>query len=290
MKPPPFEYRAVSSVEEALDLLAEHGDEAKVLAGGQSLVPLLALRLARPEYLVDINGVESLGTFEHAESLTLGALVRHRTVEKDSAISGANPLVSAAARYIGHAVIRNRGTVGGTISHADPAAELPAVLVALDGDVEAASTTGTRTVTPSDFFQGFLTTALAPEEMVTAVRFPAWPVGSGWSFREFSRRNGDFAVAGAAVVVSIDDRGLIDGARIALSGMSDVPVRAGAAEVALIGQSPSSGIWKEAAVAAVADVAPPSDLHGSSAYRKHVAAGLVEAALQEAYERVGASA
>ena len=289
MKPPPFEYCAVSSVEEALDLLAEHGDEAKILAGGQSLVPLLALRLARPEFLVDVNGVDSLATFDHSDGLRLGALVRHRTVEKDVAISAGNPLVAAAAGYIGHAAIRNRGTAGGTISHADPAAELPAVLVALDGAVEAASTAGARTVPASEFFLGFLTTALAPEEMVTAVRFPAWPPGAGWSFREFSRRNGDFAVAGAAVTLSIDDRGTIDGARIALSGMSDVPVRASVAEGGLIGQSPSIDTWKEAANRAVADVTPPSDLHGSSAYRKHVASGLVQSALEEAYERVGAS-
>jgi aerobic carbon-monoxide dehydrogenase medium subunit len=290
MKPPPFEYCAVSTVEEALDLLAQHGEEAKILAGGQSLVPLLALRLARPEYLVDINGVEALGTFDQNDGLRFGALVRHRTVEKDGAVSDGNPLVAAAARYIGHAAIRNRGTVGGTISHADPAAELPTVLVALDGDVEAASTTGTRTVTASDFFQGFLTTALSPEEMVTAVRFPAWPSRAGWSFREFSRRNGDFAVAGAAVMLSIDERGSIDGARIALSGMSDVPVRASAAEASLIDRVPSREAWKEAAASAVADVEPPSDLHGSSAYRKYVAGGLVESALQEAYERVGTKA
>ena len=290
MKPPPFEYCAVTTVEEALDLLAEHGDEAKVLAGGQSLVPLLALRLARPDYLVDINGVDELSTFEPTDGLTLGALVRHRTVEKDAAICGGNPLVSAAARYIGHAAIRNRGTVGGTISHADPAAELPTVLVALDGRVEASSKSGTRTVAAADFFQGFLTTALAAEEMVTSVRFPAWPAGAGWSFREFSRRNGDFAVAGVAVMVSVDGHGLIDGARVALSGMSDVPVRAATAEAGLVGQSPSSEIWKAAAAHAVADLAPPSDLHGSSAYRKYVATGLVESALHEAHERVGASA
>ena len=286
MKPPPFEYRAVSTVEEALDLLAEHGEEAKVLAGGQSLVPLLALRLARPEYVVDINALDSLGTFDRADGLRLGALVRHRTVEKDAAIADGNPLVAAAARYIGHAAIRNRGTAGGTISHADPAAELPAVLVALDGDVEAASTTGTRTVAASEFFQGFLTTALAPEEMVTAVHFPAWRPGAGWSFQEFSRRHGDFAVAGAAVVLSIDERGRIDEARIALSGMSDVPVRATAAEAGLLGREPSEEAWKEAAADAVAGLNPPSDLHGTSAYRRHVAGGLVQSALQEAHERV----
>ena len=290
MKPPPFEYCAVSSVEEALDLLAEHGDEAKVLAGGQSLVPLLALRLARPEFLVDINGLDSLATFDHTDGLRLGALVRHRTVEKDAAVSEGNPLVATAARYIGHAAIRNRGTAGGTVSHADPAAELPAVLVALDGAVETASTAGTRTVPASEFFLGFLTTALAPQEMVTAVRFPAWPARAGWSFQEFSRRNGDFAVAGAAVMLSVDDMGMIDGARIALSGMSDVPVRAALAEASLIGQSPSSDTWKEAANCAVADTAPPSDLHGSSAYRKHVAAALVQSALHESHERVGANA
>jgi carbon-monoxide dehydrogenase medium subunit len=288
MKPPPFEYHAAWSIEEALTLLCEHGDEAKVLAGGQSLVPLLALRLARPEALVDINGIAELRTIDRTDGLRLGALVRHRQVERDEDIAAGNPLVAAAARFIGHAAIRNRGTVGGSMSHADPAAELPAVLVALDGEIEAATTGGSRTIPASEFFKGFLTTVLEPDEMVTAVRFPAWPERTGWSFREFSRRSGDFAVAGAAVALSVGEQGLIEDVRIALSGMSATPIRASVAEANLAGRQPSEEAWVDAGSDAVAGLEPPSDLHGSSAYRKHLASGLVEAALAQAHQRVEA--
>jgi carbon-monoxide dehydrogenase medium subunit len=178
MKPPPFEYHAVDSAEDAVDLLAEHGEDAKVLAGGQSLVPLLALRLARPEHLIDINRVGELASVRDCGGLRLGALVRHRGVERSTAVAAANPLLATAVRFIGHAAIRNRGTIGGSIAHADPAAELPAVLLALDGEVEATSQRGARRVGASDFFIGYLTTALAPDELLTAVHFPAWVPGA----------------------------------------------------------------------------------------------------------------
>ena len=198
MKPPPFEYHAAESVEEAVGLLAEHGDEAKVLAGGQSLVPLLAFRLARPAHLIDINGVGDLGLRrQRLRSGTIGALVRHRVAERSEVVRRANPLFADALGLIGHVAIRNRGTVGGSMAHADPAAELPTVLVALDGEVEVRSGRGTRAgrgaATSS---RGSSPPPSHADELLTAVRCPAWAAGTGWSFQEFSRRSGDFAVAG----------------------------------------------------------------------------------------------
>jgi carbon-monoxide dehydrogenase medium subunit len=285
MKPSAFEYRAVVSIEEAVDSLSEHGDDAKVLAGGQSLVPLLALRLARPEFVIDINGVTELTSVSDDDGLRLGALVRHRTIERSSSVMGANPLLSTAASFVGHAAIRNRGTIGGSIAHGDPAAELPTVLIAMDGMVELTSRRGTRTVAATDFFQGFLSTALESDELLSAVRFPAWPPGAGWSFQEFSRRSGDFAVVGVAAVLRVGSNGLIDDARVALSGVAGTPLRARAAEELLLGAEPSEDRWAEAGWAAAADLEPPSDLHGTSAYRRHLAGILVRRALEEAYRR-----
>ena len=290
MKPPLFEYHAPASVEEAVGLLAEHGDEAKVLAGGQSLIPLLSLRLARPAHLVDVNGLGELGSITNGNGLELGALVRHRTAERSADVAKASPMVSAALRFVGHAVIRNRGTIGGSIAHADPAAELPTVLVALGGDVAAQSGRGTRTIAAADMFEGFLTTALAPDELVTAVRFPQWPSSTGWSFQEFSRRSGDFAIVGVATVLRLDGSGAVSEARLAFSGVGGTPVRAEAAEAALVGGTPSPELWRSAGETAAAGLDPPDDLHGTAAYRRHLASVLAARSLQEAYERAkGAS-
>ena len=285
MKPPRFEYHRAGSVDEAVELLGEYADEAKVLAGGQSLVPLLSLRLARPAHLVDMNRVAELGTIANGNGLTLGAMVRHRAIERSGVVRTGNPLLSDAVRYIGHAAIRNRGTIGGSIAHADPAAELPAVLLALDGEVDARSTRGTRRVPAATLFEGFLTTSLEPDELVTAVRVPQWPAGTGWSFHEFSRRSGDFAIVGVAVTVRLGGNGNVADARLAFSGVAQVPVRATAAEAALAGAAPSDELWKSAAQAAAAPLAPGSDIHGSAAYRKHLAATLAERALREAHDR-----
>ena len=285
MKPPRFEYHRAGSVDEVVALLAEYADEAKVLAGGQSLVPLLSLRLARPSHLVDINRVADLATIGNGNGLTVGATVRHRTIERSDVVRTANPLVAHAVRFIGHSAIRNRGTIGGSIAHADPAAELPAVLLVLDGEVEARGARGTRTVPASALFEGFLTTSLEPDELLTAVRVPAWPAGTGWSFQEFSRRSGDFAIVGVAATVRLDGNGNVGEARLAFSGVDQVPVRATAAESLLAGATPSDELWKSAAHAAAAPLEPASDIHGSAAYRKHLAAGLAERALREAHDR-----
>src|SRR3954470_4132965 len=190
MKPPLFEYHAPASVDEAVGLLAEHGDEAKVLAGGQTPVPLLSLRLARPAHIVDVNGLSELASISNGSGLEVGALVRHRVAERSADVASGSPLMATALHYIGHAAIRNRGTIGGSIAHADPAAELPAVLLALGGEVVAQSRRGRRTIAGADMSQVFLTPALDPDELLTAVRSPSAPAGAGWSFMEYSRRSG----------------------------------------------------------------------------------------------------
>jgi carbon-monoxide dehydrogenase medium subunit len=285
VKPPRFEYHRAGSVDEVVALLSEHADEAKVLAGGQSLVPLLSLRLARPAHLIDLNRVADLATIENGNGLTVAAMVRHRAIERSDVVATANPLLAHAVRFIGHGAIRNRGTIGGSIAHADPAAELPAVLLALDGEVQARSARGIRTVAAAGLFKGFLTTSLEPDELLTAVRVPALPPGTGWSFQEFSRRSGDFAIVGVAATVRLDGNGKVGEARLAFSGVDQVPVRAAAAEALLAGASPSDDVWKSAAHAAAGPLEPGSDIHGSAAYRKHLAAVLAERALREAHDR-----
>jgi carbon-monoxide dehydrogenase medium subunit len=285
MKPPPFEYHAPESVDEVLMLLGEHGEEAKVLAGGQSLMPLLSLRLARPSHLVDINRLADLGSISNGSGLQLGALVRHRSAELSETVRLGNPLLSRAVGFIGHRAIRNRGTIGGSLAHADPAAELPAVLLALGGEVEVRSARGARRIPAENLFVGFLTTSLEPDELLTSVHVPAWVAGAGWSFQEFSRRSGDFAIAGVAATLCLDGDGRISEARMAFSGVAATPVRAQKAETALSGAVPSADVFRSAAQEVVAELDPPSDLHGSAAYRRHLASWLATRALEEAVGR-----
>ncbi len=285
VRPAPFEYHRPTSADEAIALLAQHGDEAKVLAGGQSLVPLLALRLSRPSVLIDVNRISELGGIANGDGLRLGAMVRHHTLESADTIRGANPLLAVAAGFIGHRAIRNRGTIGGSVAHADPAAELPAVLLALDASVEARGERGTRVIPAEELFTGFLSTSLGADELLTAVHVPPWPAGGGWSFHEFSRRSGDFAIVGVAAVVRLDATGSIDEARLAFFGVDSRPVRVEAAEVALVGASPSADLWSSAAHDAAAELSPTSDFHGSVSYRRHLAAVLAERALHEAHRR-----
>lgn len=295
MKPPPFDYVPAEGADHAVAVLSELGDDAKVLAGGQSLVPLLSLRLARPTALVDINPATDLGSVGLGDAASdggvrLGALVRHRTVERSGAIATANPLLAAAARHIGHAAIRNRGTVAGSIAHADPAAELPMLLVALDGTVEARSGRGTRTIPARDLFAGFLTTTLEPDELLTAVIFPALVAGTGWSFQQFSRRSGDFGIVTVAATLRGGRDGRIAEARLAFAGVAPAPVRATAAESAMAGESPSAELWEAAAVTAAQGLDPAGDIHGSPGYRRHLARTLAVRALTEAGQRMEAAA
>jgi len=283
MKPAPFEYADPRSVEEAVTLLAAHGDDAKVLAGGQSLVPMLALRLARPSIVVDVNRVVGLdGITPSGTRLAVGALVRQRALERWAAERA--PLLTAALGHVGHAPIRTRGTVAGSVAHADPASELPALLLCLDGVVVAQSRRGARTIAAAEFFQGPLMTALAADELVTETRWTLPAAHAGWGFREMARRHGDFALVGVAVVLTLA-RGAMADARIALFGAAATPVRAGAAEQALRGQPPSESAFAEAARLATAGLETVSDIHAPAAYRASVARTLTARALADAAAR-----
>ncbi len=287
MKLPPFDYEAPQTVSEAVGLLAEHGDEASVLAGGQSLIPLLALRLARPAVLIDINGIDELSGVSAANGSTaIGAMTREYVAEEAESVAEAVPLLAAALPLIGHEAIRSRGTIGGSLAHGDPAAELPAVARALDAEFVVRSRSGERVVPAAEWFEGYLTTSRRPDELLVEVRFPTAGPGTGVSFQEVARRHGDFAIVGLAVSLTLSG-GAISDARLAFAGLSDVPVRAGAAEDLLVGERPSAELFGEAARRATADADPPADLHGSSEYRKTIAAALVRRALRAAADDAG---
>jgi carbon-monoxide dehydrogenase medium subunit len=282
MKLSPVDYEAPGTVAEALDLLAEHGDEASVLAGGQSLIPLLALRLAQPAVLIDINGVAGLSGVSQTDGwVTIGATTREYMAEESATIAESVPLLAAALPLIGHEAIRSRGTVGGSLAHADPAAELPAVARALNAEFVVRGPSGERVVPAAEWFEGYLTTSRSPDELLTEVRFLAARPGTGTSFQEVARRHGDFAMVGLATSVTLNVGTIID-ARLAFAGVSDVPARATAAEELLEGERPTAELFDEAARVAAADIDPPSDLHGSTEYRKKVAAALVRRGLREA--------
>ena len=286
MKPAAFEYFAPESVEEAVDRLNAHKDEAKVLAGGQSLVPLMNMRLARPAVIVDINKIRALDYIATTPAaLRIGALTRQRAAEISPLVAERCPLLRDALRFVGHVQIRNRGTIGGSIAHADPSAELTAVLVCLDGDVTAQGPRGTRTIPAVDLFVTYLTTALEGGEVLTEVRFPTLPPGAGWSWMEIARRHGDFALAGVGVVLTMRGN-VISDARIGLTGVGPIPVRASAAERLLTRRTPSEKLWAEAADAVRATVEPDGDIHASAEYRRHVSGVLVQRALREALTRV----
>jgi carbon-monoxide dehydrogenase medium subunit len=284
MKLPPVGYQAPETVPEAMELLAEHLDEASVLAGGQSLIPLLALRLARPAVLIDINGIEGLSGVSAAGGwVTIGAMTREYAAEASATVAGAVPLLAAALPLIGHEAIRSRGTIGGSLAHADPAAELPAVALALDAGFVVRSLSGERVIAAADWFQGYLTTSRRPDELLVEVRFPAAGPGTGVSFQEVARRHGDFAMVGLAASLTLSG-GVISDARLAFAGVSDVPVRAAGAEDLLAGQQPSAGLFEAAAGRAASDIDPPADLHGPPDYRKKVAATLVRRGLRAAVD------
>jgi carbon-monoxide dehydrogenase medium subunit len=282
MKLPPVEYEAPTTVADAIDLLGEHEEEASVLAGGQSLIPLLALRLARPAVLIDINGIDELSGISAADgSVAIGAMTREYAAEESETVAGAVPLLAAALPFIGHEAIRNRGTIGGSLAHADPAAELPAVARALDAEFVVRGPSGERVVPAAQWFEGYLTTSRRPDELLVEVRFPAAAKGTGVSFLEVARRHGDFAIVGLAVSLVLSG-GVISDARLAFAGLSYVPARAGAAEDLLTGERPSAELFDEAARRATSDIDPPADLHGSPDYRKTVAAALVRRGLRAA--------
>jgi aerobic carbon-monoxide dehydrogenase medium subunit len=285
VKPAAFEYQAPRTIDEAVALLATHGDDAKVLAGGQSLVPLMNMRLARPRVIVDINGTRGLdGLSEAGGLLRIGSMVRQRAAERSALVGARCPLLRDALGWVGHPQIRNRGTVGGSIAHADPAAEIPAVLAALGGEVTVRGPQGERTIPAAELFVTYLTTAIGAQELLTEVRVPVVTRGAGWSWMEIARRHGDFALAGVGVMLALRN-GVIADARIGLTGVGPTPVRADAAERVLAKQRPSDARWREAAEAVRAAIQPDGDLHASADYRRHIAGVLTIRALREAHAR-----
>lgn len=290
MKPARFEYVAVASVAEATEALAD-SEDARVLAGGQSLVPLMNLRLARPSLLVDVNGVGALAGFEARNgTLRFGAMCRHRFLETDPAVRTQAPIVAETAGLIGHVGIRNRGTLGGSIAHADPVAELPALLVALDGNVVASGTTGERTVPAAEFFAGPFMTSLAPAELLTAVEIPAHSEGDGGAFSEFVLRHGDFATAGVAVILHRDEGGACDRIRVAGCGLGPIPMDLSSAGEFLLGESALTAGGADELGRRVAAASDPSgDVHGSGEYRRELAAVLATDAVRRAWGRAGST-
>ena len=283
MKPAPFVYHSPRTLDEALSLLAEHGSDAKPLAGGQSLIPAMNFRLATPAVLVDLNALGELAGVSAGETLRLGAMTRHRVLEHDATIARHARLIRATMPFVAHAAIRTRGTVGGSLAHADPAAELPAVMLALNAQFTLASTTRHRTVAAEDFFLGLFTTALEPGELLTEITVPALTPRTGSAFREIARRHGDFALAGVAVTIAIDQTGTVTDARIALLSVGDRPLLATGAARALIGRTPTEDAIRAAAeIASTSDIDPPGDIHASSRYRRQLVNVLTRRTLQEA--------
>ena len=283
MKPPAFRYLAPHTLEEALALRAEHAGDSAVLAGGQSLMPLLNLRMAFPGTLIDVGRVSELaGIREWDGGVAIGAMTRQRAAERSKLIGERAPLVAKALPSIGHPAIRNRGTIGGSIAHADPAAELPAVALALDAELVAASSSGERTIPASDFFAGYLTTSLAPDELLVEIRLPSLPDGHGSAFVELARRHGDFALVGVGAAVALDAAGAIADARLVFIGVGGAPVRAHEAEALLRGATPTDEVYAEAAERARDEIDPGSDSHASGAYRRRIAGVLAQRALREA--------
>ncbi len=287
MKPAPFAYHRPATLDEALALLAEHGGEAKPLAGGQSLIPAMNFRLARPAVLVDLNRVAELGYVRAGrDGLQIGAMTRQRAVERSDAVRSVAPLLAEAMPFIAHPQIRNRGTVGGSLAHADPAAELPAVMLALEARFRARGPQGERWIPAGEFFTGILETALGPDELLLEVVVPKSPARTGYAFAELARRRGDYALVGVAARVTLDRRGRCQAARITLFSVGDGPVLAAAAAAMLDGQEPSPEAMRAAAdAAAQRDIDPPSDIHASAAYRRRLAAVLTRRALARAVER-----
>jgi CO/xanthine dehydrogenase FAD-binding subunit len=286
VKPPAFSYVRAGTPEEAVALLARHGGEAKALAGGQSLVPLMNFRLARPGVLVDIGRLDTLAyVSERDGALAIGALTRQAAVEDSPLAARRCPLLVEATRLVGHRPIRNRGTVGGSLAHADPAAEYPAVLLALEGEVTARGPRGERVIPAARLFRSVFATSLEPDELLTEVRLPAAPPRSGAAFVELSRRHGDYAIVGVAAVVALDSAGRCREARLALAGVAGTPVRCAEAEQLLQGTSGEEAVLDEAGRRCAASVEPRGDLHASPAYRKAMVAVFVRRALRLAFRR-----
>lgn len=289
MKPAPFEYAAPETLEEAVSLLEENEGDAKVLSGGQSLMPLLNMRLARPEVLVDLARIPDLDYVRDDNgTLVVGAMTRQRAVELDPMVREKHPLVYEATLHVAHPQNRNQGTFGGSLAHADPSAEYPAIAVALGAEFKAVGPDGERTIDADDLFVTYLTTDLEASEILTEVRIPALPAGAAWSFQEVARRHGDYALAGAATYFTMGSDGKCADARIVLFGVGGTPVRASKGEQALIGQAPSAALFESVRKAVLDDVEEPqTDVHASAEQRRSIAAVMTQRGLVDAAQRAG---
>jgi carbon-monoxide dehydrogenase medium subunit/2-furoyl-CoA dehydrogenase FAD binding subunit len=287
MKPSAFEYFAPNTVEEALNLLERYGDEAKILAGGQSLVPIMNFRLGRPEVLIDINRVKELDYIrEEGDELVIGALTRERDVELSPLVQEKCPILSKAISFIGHIPIRNRGTIGGSLVHADPSSEIPTTICGLDAEMRMVGPSGERTLKPEEFFLTYLTTSLEPSEILVEVRIPTLPQSAGWSFTELSRRSGDFAIVAVASILFMKDENLCQEARISLGGVAPTPVRAEEAEELLSGQKIAEALIEKVGQEAVEATDTEPDYHASAEYRRDMARVFVQKGLREAWNMV----
>ncbi|RJF69218.1 FAD binding domain-containing protein [Rhodopseudomonas palustris] len=280
MKPPAFDYASPNTIAEAVALLGSRKGNAKVLAGGQSLMPMLAFRLAAPELLVDLKRLKGLDRIEIGDDgVRLGARVRWRDIEADQRLTTAHPLLCEGIKHVAHYQIRNRGTVGGSLAHADPSAEMPGIAVTCDAELTIVGGTGTRVVAAGEFFLGALETSLAPDEIITEVRLPPWPAGRRWGFLEFARRKGDFAMAGVALHYDIDAQGRIVDAHVGVIGVADRPLRLSAVERVLNGGVLDDALIAAASTALSQSIDPPTDIHAPGAYRASLAATLLTRAL-----------
>jgi len=283
MKPATFEYYDPTTLDEALDLMARFGEEARPLAGGQSLVPLMNFRLVRPAHLIDLNGVGKLNYLKTENAvLRIGAMTRQRDLERSADVEHW-PLLRDATAFIGHIQIRNRGTVGGSLAHAFPSAELPMAMVTLDASFVLGAKNNQRMVGAEDFFLSYMTTSLEPGELLAEIRVPPLPTNTGWSYQEVSRRHGDFALAGAASVLALDANGHIRHVRLALTGTT--PIRATRAEQLLLGQKLSESLFREAARRATEGIEQDSDIHASAEYRRNACEALARRALTQSAVR-----
>jgi CO/xanthine dehydrogenase FAD-binding subunit len=290
MKPPAFDYIAADSIAMAVAALAAAGDDAKIIAGGQSLVPMLNFRMLRPSILVDINRIAGLDVIEETSgAIRIGALTRHYQLETSPLIARHLPVLSCAMTHVAHLAIRNRGTIGGSLAHADPAAELPMMALLLDAELRVASASGERKVAARDFFLGALTVDLAPGEILTGIVLPKLPPRTGWGFEEVARRHGDFALAAVAATVTVSG-GAIEQARIALTGVGPTALRATEAEGLLIGHALEPDLTNRVIEAVRATIEPETDLHASSDYRRHLAGVLTGRAFAAAWHRANESA
>ncbi|MEM7428046.1 MAG: xanthine dehydrogenase family protein subunit M [Pseudomonadota bacterium] len=283
MKPPPFSYAVAESVEHAISLLADADGEGKLIAGGQSLMPMLNFRLLEPELLIDIGRVPELDTVSEANGgLSIGALTRHATLEHSPLVKAYFPVLSFAMTHVAHLAVRNRGTIGGSLSHSDPAAELPMMAMLLDAEISISGPQQQRGVAARDFFLGALDTDLDDTEMVTGITLPALPSGSGWGFEEVSRRAGDFAIAAAAAVLRVED-GVTRDVRLAVTGVDETPLRMSRAEAFLNGKALDEDVLSAAAYLVRSDVNPNTDQQASSDYRRHLVGALVKRVLRSAW-------